>query len=103
MQLEQAREQAARRLLRQRARLRERDGVRDVGQREVVCEPRGGAQLVRIRGLHELVGRAAREPSARAEIAAVSHAEPVYAGPPPRTSERWDTPSHALLLCAQLG
>ena len=50
-------------------------------EREVVGEPRRGAQLVGVRSLHELVGRAAGEPSARAEIAAVSHSRPVYAGP----------------------
>ena len=81
MQLEQAAEQRARRLGRQRAALGERDGVGDVGQREVVGEPRRRSQLVRVGRLDELVGRAAREPPARAEIAAVSHARPVYAGP----------------------
>ena len=46
MQLEQAAEQAARRLGGQRAALGERHRMRDIGQREVVGEPRRGSQLV---------------------------------------------------------
>jgi hypothetical protein len=77
VQLEQAAQQHACRLGGQRAALGQRDRVGDVGQREVVGEPWRRSQLVRVGRLDELVGRAARESPARAEIAAVSHAEPV--------------------------
>ena len=75
VELEQARRAAAPpRAGVEAAALDERDGVREVGQRQPVGQAPRVPDLVAVAGLDELRRRAAREPTARPEVARVAHA-----------------------------
>jgi hypothetical protein len=73
MQLEEPAQERAGVVAGQVAALDERDGVREIGEREPVREPRAVRALRGIRSRDQLAGRTATQPPAAAQLPGLRH------------------------------